>query len=39
MTDFEPFANDSQVLTLVSGDDELSLENGMVAVVPSFGEI
>ena len=33
MNVFEPFENDSQALTFVSGDDELSLENGTDAIV------
>lgn len=35
MSDFKPFANDSQVLTFPSGTDELNLENGRDAVVLS----
>lgn len=33
MSDFSPFANDTQSLTLTSGNDELSVENGTEAVL------
>ncbi len=33
MSDFKPFDNDSQALTLCSEDDELNLENGTDVIV------
>jgi hypothetical protein len=35
MSDFDPFKNDSQVITLTSGDDEFSLENAPDSIVLS----
>lgn len=35
MSEFKPFANDSQVLTLTSGEEEFSVENGTDAIVLS----
>ncbi len=35
MSDFDPFANDAQVVTFTTGDDELSLENGEDEIVLS----
>lgn len=33
MASFKPFANDTQVVTFPSGEEELSLENGQEEVV------
>ena len=35
MSVFKPFENESQSMTFASGDDELSLENGLDAIVLS----
>lgn len=35
MSTFKPFANDSQVLTLTAGVDELSFENGTEEILLS----